>query len=68
MIKDSVSHLNHKYISQIEVEVKIEVIRGSRGDECSVESVGCLGGHIGGCCGGSGDEVLELLDLSVLVL
>ena len=30
--------------------------------------LGCLGGHLGGCCGGSGDEVLELLDLDVLVL
>ena len=27
-----------------------------------------LGDHLGGCCGGSGDEVLELLDLGVLVL
>ena len=24
--------------------------------------------HLGGCCGRSGDEVLELLDLGVLVL
>ena len=26
MIKDKVSHLSHEYISQIEVEVKTEVI------------------------------------------
>ena len=31
-----------------------------------MESVSCLRGHLGGCCGGSGDEVLELLDLVFL--
>ena len=41
---------------------------GGRGGDSSIESVGCLGGYLGGCCGGSGDEALELLDLGVLVL
>ena len=41
---------------------------GGRGGDSSVESVGCLGGHLGGCCGGSGDEELAHLDLAVLVL
>ena len=38
------------------------------GGDSSVESVGCLGGHLGGCCGGSGDKKLEFLNLGVLVL
>ena len=33
-----------------------------------LKSVGCLGGHLGGCCGGCGYQVLELLDFGVLVL
>ena len=41
-------------------------LRHRRGNS-SFESVGCLGGHLG-ACGGSGDEVLQLLDLGVLVL
>ena len=41
---------------------------GSRGSKSSVESFGCLGGHLAGCCGGSGDEVLGLLNLGILVL
>ena len=40
------------------------VLEEVEGVTSSVESVG----YLGGCCGGSGDEGLELLDLGVLVL
>ena len=44
------------------------IFEGGRGCDSSVESLGCLGGCLVSCCGRSGDEVLELLDFSVLVL
>ena len=54
-------------LGEVNYPLILDTCRGREGDS-SVESVGYLGGHHGGCCGGSGDQELELLDLSILVL